>query len=122
MLKRAALLVVGYALCVVPPALAILERFPLWAREGGAPLISGLSLLLLLVAAIPLRRGLKRALRRFLESPSAFSVWGVIWLACEIFGQIAASIADIALLATLSSLLGALFFRLAGRGVMQDEP
>ena len=122
MSKRPLFLVLGYALCVVPPALAILERFPLWAREGGAPLISGFSLLLLLVAAIPLRRGLQRALRRFLESPSAFTIWGVLWLACEFFGRIAVSLADIALLATLSSLLGAFFFRLAGRGVSKDEP
>ena len=122
MTKRILLRILGYALCVVPPALAILERFPLWAREGGAPLISGFSLLLLLVAAIPLRRGLKAALRRFLESPSAFTVWGVIWLGCELFGRIAVALADIALLATLSSLLGAFFFRLAAREVTEDEP
>ena len=122
MTKRILLRLLGYALCVVPPALAVLERFPLWAREGGAPLISGFSLLLLLVAAIPLRRGIRHALRRFLESPSAFTVWGVLWLACEMFGHIAVAIADIALLATLTSLLGALFFRLADREVKRDEP
>ena len=105
----------GYLFCLVPPALAILERFPLWAMEGKGPLFSGFSLLLLLVAAIPLRRGLCELFRRFLRSPSAFTVWGAIWLFCELFGRISASVADIALLSTVSSLIGAVFFRI-GRG------
>ncbi|MBR7095126.1 MAG: hypothetical protein IKC73_02795 [Clostridia bacterium] len=114
--KRLVFRVLGYLFCLVPPVLAILERFPLWAREGGAPVVSGLALLLLLVAAIPLRRGLLSLFRRFLASPSAFTVWGVLWLLCEWLGHIATAVADIALVATVSSFVGAVFFRLAARG------
>lgn len=114
----------GYLFCLVPPTLAILERFPLWAHEGKGPLFSGFSLLLLFIASIPLRRGIARLFRRFLASPSAFTVWGAIWLFCELFAKIGSAVADIALLSTVSSLIGAVFFRLARkRGeVKQLEP
>lgn len=111
----------GYLFCLVPPALAILERFPLWAEEGKGPLFSGFSLLLLLVAAIPLRRGLLHLFRRFLRSPSAFTVWGAIWLFCELFGRISVAVADIALLSTVSSLIGAVFFRIGKGGRRKKE-
>ena len=113
MTKRVILTALGYLFCLAPPILAILERFPILSREGSGPLLSGLALLLLLIAMIPLKRGLTALLHRFLKSPSAFTVWGVIWIIFEIFGRIAATIADIALIATLSSLIGAVFFRLA---------
>lgn len=115
MTKRFLFRLLGYLLCVGPPLFAILEHFPLWAKEGGELILSGIGLLLLLVAVIPLRRGLSRALRRFLASPSAFGIWGVLWLFTAWFGHIAEAIADIALIGTLSSLLGALFFRLGRR-------
>lgn len=113
MTKRVLFIGLGYLFCLLPPILAILERFPLFAREGSAPVLSGLALLLLLVAAIPLKRGMTALLHKFLRSPSAFTVWGVIWIFFEVFGRIAEAIADIALVATLSSLIGAVFFRLA---------
>ncbi|MBQ2718549.1 MAG: hypothetical protein IJF73_00605 [Clostridia bacterium] len=116
MSKRLLFRALGYLFCLVPPILAILERFPLWAREGSASVISGLSLLLLLVAAIPLRRGLLSLCRRFLSSPSAFTVWGILWLLCEWLGHILTAVADIALVATVSSFVGAIFFRLSIRG------
>ena len=113
MTKRILLSGIGYLFCILPPALAILERFPLFAREGGAPVLSGLAFLLLLVAAIPLRRGITSLFEKFLRSPSAFTVWGAIWIVFEVFGRIAAAVADVALIATVSSLIGAIFFRLA---------
>ena len=122
MRKRFFLRALGYLFCLVPPVAAILERFPLWAREGGAPVISGIALLLLVVAAIPLRRGLLSLFRHWLSSPSAFTVWGVLFILCEWLGSILAAVADIALVGTASSLLGALFFRLAERGEEAREP
>lgn len=113
--KRLLFGLIGYFLCVVPPAVAILDYFPVFAAKGGEFILSGIGLLLLLLAAVPLRRGLKRALRRFLASPSAFGIWGLVWLLTAWFGRIAAAIADIALVGFLSSLLGAIFFRMARR-------
>jgi len=113
MTKRTIFRALGYLFCLLPPVLAILEHFPLWAREGGKPMLSGIALLLLLVAVIPLRRGLRVALRAWLSSPSAWTVWGVLWLLTEWLGRISVAVADIALCGTVSSLIGALFFRLS---------
>ena len=121
MSKRLILSGLGYLFCLVPPTLAILERFPLFAREGSAPMLSGLAFLLLLIAAIPLKRGMLSLFQKFLRSPSAFTVWGMLWIFFEVFGRIADAVADIALIATLSSLIGAVFFRLA-KGVPTHEP
>jgi hypothetical protein len=123
-MRRLIFTVLGYLFCLVPPTLAILERFPLWAQEGKAPLLSGFSLLLLLVATIPLRRGIVALFARFLHSPSAFTVWGAIWLFCELFGRISVAVADIALLSTITSLIGAFFFHLGRKKqeVSEREP
>lgn len=113
--KRLLFRILGYLLSVLPSALLILLEFPLLSEKGGEFILSGLGFLLLCLSAIPLRRGLARALRSWLETPSAFSVWGAVWLFAAWFGRIATVIADIALVGTLSSLVGALFFRLADR-------
>ena len=116
MTKRLVLSGLGYTFCLLPPILAIFERFPLFARQGSAPVLSGLAFLLLLVAAVPLKRGLTALFHKFLSSPSAFVIWGVLWVFFEVFGRIADAVADVALIATLSSLIGAVFFRLAKGG------
>ncbi len=118
--RRVVFTALGYLLCILPPVAAILNRFPLWAREGGRPVLSGMALLLLLVAAIPFRRGILRAVQKWLESPSAYGVWLLIWLGALWLGRISEAVADIALLSTLTSLLGAFCFRLA-RGGVADE-
>lgn len=119
--KRRLALVLGYLFSVLPPVLLIVEQFPILAEKGGEFMLSGLGFLLLLVAAIPLRRGLTVALRHWLNTPSAFTVWGAVWLFTAWFGRIAAIVADIALVSTVSSLVGAGFFYLAKRG-MSHEP
>ena len=122
MAKRILFRALGYLFSVVPPALAILERFPLWAREGGRPILSGLALLLLFVAVIPLRRGLTALMARYLSSPSAWGVWGAIWLLTAWFGRISDAVCEIAMIGFFASLIGAIFFRLAGGGEASHEP
>ena len=120
MRKRLFFRILGYLLCVLPPAAATLERFPVFARQGGRPVISGVAFLLLLCAAIPFRRGILKKIRAWLDSPSAYSVWLILWLAAEWLGRISNAVADIALISTVTSLLGAICFRL-GREKKKDE-
>lgn len=100
----------GYALCVLPPAVATLEHFPVWLREGDTAL-SGIALLLLLAAALPLLR----TLRAHLRTPSAWMVWLALWLALRLICPILDTVARIALISFPTSLLGALLFRLGAR-------
>lgn len=118
--KRLIFRLLGYAFCVLPPLYAILEHFPLFAREGGRPMLSGVALLLLLVTVIPLRRGILKALRRWLASPSAIGIWGAVWLISAWLASIAATVSEIALVGVLSSLVGTLFFRLGRREVARE--
>ena len=113
MTKRFLLRLFGYLFSVVPPALCILERFPLFSRAGGEFILSGLGFLLLLLSAIPLWRGARTLLRRWLASPSAPAVWAVLWVFCAWFGHISRAIAEVAMIGTLSSLVGAVLFRLS---------
>ena len=103
-----ALRVLGLILSVAPPAIATLEFFPLWLSEGETTL-SALSLLLLLLSAIPIFRLLKK----HLHSPAPWMLWMVLWLFLRAFLPIATAIETIALIAFPTSLLGAVCFRLA---------
>ncbi len=100
----------GTALCVVPPAAATLEFFPLWLSDGKSAL-SALSLTLLLLSALPLFRIVKRHLR----SPSLWMLWLLLWVALTVLLPIAAAIKTIALVSFPTGFLGAVCFRLAGK-------
>ena len=102
--------ILGLILSVLPPAIATLEFFPLWLTEGKTA-FSAVSLVLLLLSAIPLFRLLKKHLR----SPAPWMLWLILWLALRAFLPIAAAIETIALVAFPTSLAGAICFRLAKR-------
>ncbi len=125
-MTRLLLTTAGYLFSVGVPILAILERFPFFSRAGGEVILSGLGVLLLVIALIPLRRGVLSRLEAWLKSPSAYSVWLVLFLLCRLLSSITDAVGDVALISTLSSLLGALFFRLsrragaAGRGTGKE--
>ena len=108
--------ILGLTLSVLPPAIATLEFFPLWLSEGSTTL-SALSLVLLLLAAIPIFRLLKK----HLHSPAPWMLWLILWLALQAFLPIASCIETIALVAFPTSLLGAVCFRLAERREKRKE-
>ena len=107
---RICLRFLGVLLCVLPPAVAPLEFFPLWLGNGRSAL-SAISVLLLLFAAIPLVRLIKHRLR----SPSAWMLWLGLWLFLILFRPIAASVETIALISFPTSFAGAVCFRMAER-------
>ncbi len=112
MRRRLIFRILGYLFCILPALYAIFEHFPLFAEEGAAPTLSGFAFLLVLLALIPFHKGILRQVRRWLASPSAYSVWLVLWLVFEWLGRISTAIADISLVAFIGSLIGAVFFRL----------
>lgn len=111
-----ALRLLGLLFSVLPPALATLEFFPLWLGNGRTA-ISAISLVLLLLAAIPLFRILKRHLR----TPAPWMLWFVLWLLLRAFLPIAAAIEEIALISFPTSLIGAFCFSLAKKRERAQE-
>ena len=107
-MKRLVLRITGLILCVLPPAIAALEYFPLWLGEGDKAL-SALALLLLLVAAIPLWRFVKS----LLASPSIWAVWLVLFLFFTLFATLIEGLTVISLMGFLGGVPGAICLRLA---------
>jgi Co/Zn/Cd efflux system component len=116
-LRSAILNAVGLTLSVVPPIVATVSYFPIWREEGAASVISGFCLLLLLISALPLAR---YAARR-LSSPSVCMLWTAIFLLFYFLGKIAEQMTVIALVGTISNILGAVLFRLARVRREHDE-
>ena len=111
-----ALRLLGMGLCVLPPAVATLEFFPLWITREDCRL-SAIAVVLLLLSALPLLRMLRARLR----SPSAWLVWLILWVALSLFEPIVASLRTIALISFPTGLLGALCFRLAKRKESKEK-
>ena len=100
----------GLLFSTLPPALVALHYFPLWLGEEKT-CISLISVLLLLVCAIPLRRTLREALK----TPSPWMCWLALWLVLTAFEHIARGVRAVALAALPFSIVGAFFFYLARR-------
>lgn len=105
----------GLALSILPPALAIVFYFPVWAEMGGEYMLSGFTALLLLIAFVPLIRVVKRALR----SPAGYMIWLAIFLLFLISSKIADEMIVISFVGLLGNIAGAVLFRLARRS--RDE-
>ena len=99
----------GMIFCILPPTLATLEHFPIWAAEGGETMVSALTVILLLICAIPL----KRHIANFFKSPSAWVIWLLIYVIFSLLGKISDDISAIALVSFPFNFLGALFFKLS---------
>jgi len=100
---------IGLILSTVPPFVATLSYFPIWKERGAESILSGFSLMLILICALPLFRSVKR----FLRSPSMPIVWFIIFVTFFALSKIAEDITVIAFTGFVSNLIGALFFRLA---------
>lgn len=101
----------GLMLCVLPVTAAIIFYFPIWAERGAPTLLSGFSLLLILMAAVPAIKLIKRALR----SPAAYLMWLTAFLIFFMLAEIAKDMSVICFVGFISNLCGAVFFKLAER-------
>jgi len=66
----------GVLFCVVPPISVILLYFPLWQGKGYMQVISGLALVLIILAMIPFWKKIKE----WIKSPDVFIMWAVLFV------------------------------------------
>ncbi len=109
-MKRLIFTVIGAFLSAAVPIAVTLSYFPLW-RESGEAAISGISLLLLLIAAVPIFRIIKK----ILATPSAPVIWLLVFIAFLLFSRIANEVTVISFFGFISNAVGAIFFKLAAR-------
>ena len=116
--KRLIFNALGLIFSTLPPFFAVLSYFPIWRERGAETILSGLSLCLIMISAIPLFRAVKRAL----YSPSAPLIWLLVFIVFFALSKIAADVTVISFLGFVSNLVGAFFYAIAKRsGVKEDE-
>ena len=105
-----ALKTVGMLLCVVPVTAAILSYFPLWLG-GTTEVLSGIAVLLCVLAHVPLLRGLKR----LFDTSASWAMWLVLFILFLFLSKIADEITVIAFVGFVSNALGAVVLKIAER-------
>lgn len=101
----------GLIFSVIPPALAILFYFPVWVTKGGEYLISGIAVLLMILAFVPFFR----LVRRMLKSPSGYMIWLIIFLTFFFVSRISNEMITISFTGLIGNVIGAIFFRISRR-------
>ena len=109
-IKSIFLRVIGLVLCVIPVSVAVLSYFPAWRAAGGEVLLSGATLLLLCMAAVPLYKLISAKL----HSPAAYTLWLIAFILFFLLSNIAEEMVVISFTGFVGNLLGAIAFRLAG--------
>ena len=107
--KRILLRTLGLMLCVVPVATAVLLYFPLWCTMGGGAVVSGFSVLLIILCIIPLGKHIKE----MLKSPSGYTLWLVLFVLFLLLSKIANEMAVISFVGFIGNVLGAIAFKLS---------
>ena len=109
--RGALYLSLGLLFSIAPPLSAILLYFPIWSGRGGGAVLSGFTLLLILLAFIPLFKTAKAALK----SPSAYSMWFIVFVLFFMLSKIADEMTVISFVGFLGNLIGSFFFKAARR-------
>ena len=99
----------GLMISVIPVTVSIFSYFPIWAARRNASLLSGISLLLLLIALVPMYK----YLRHVLKSPSAPLMWFFSFAIFLLLSRIADEMTVISFIGFTTNLAGSLFFKLA---------
>lgn len=107
--KALLLRVSGLLFSTVPVIVSIISFFPVWRQKGAGTLFSGFTLLLLLLAFVPFFRVVKK----WLTSPSAVTMWFIIFISFFMLSRIADEMTVIAFIGFIGNLIGSLFWRLA---------
>ncbi len=115
--KRLAFAFLGLVFSVVPTMLAVLSYFPVWRERGGGAMLSGFTLCLILIAALPAVRLLKKVF----ESPSAPMIWLAAFIIFSALSRIAREMTVISFVGFTSNLIGAYFFTRARKADKENE-
>lgn len=98
--------ITGLACCVIPPAWATAEYFPVWVHQGASTTVSGIAAFLLVLCMIPL---LKLAWSR-IKNPSIWVVWTILWVLTTAFKNIIDAFEVVTFVAMIFSSIGCLLF------------
>ena len=101
--------ILGFLLCILPPAICTLNYFPIWREVGYESCIAGGVALLLALCAIPLYKLVAERLKSF----SSYLMWLVLFLLFFGMSRIADQMTVICFVGFVSNLMGAVCFHIA---------
>ena len=101
--------ILGFLLCILPPAICTLNYFPIWREVGYDSCIAGGVALLLALCTIPLYKLIAERLKSF----SSYLMWLVLFLLFFGMSRIADQMTVICFVGFLSNLMGAICFHIA---------
>ncbi len=115
--KRILFFSLGLVICTVPVFTSIITYFPVWKEKGAAATLSGFTLLLLLMALVPLLSTVKNLLR----SPAAYTMWFICFIVFLLLSKIANEMTVISFVGFISNLIGAFFIRVAKKMDVEEK-
>ncbi len=114
--KRLLFSSLGLAISIIPVVVATLSYFPLWLAREDASALSGICVLLIGAALVPMYKYLGRMLR----SPSAPLMWFSVFVVFLLLSKIANEMTVISFVGFTTNLIGSVFFKLAERYGRED--
>ena len=115
--KKIILSFIALLFSVLPPLIATVTYFPVWAEKSGSHVISGLALLLTLICLGPIFK----LIRRIVSSPSVTAIWFILFILFFVLSKIAEEMIVISFFGFLGNLIGMILFKIAGRKNSLDE-
>ena len=115
--KRLLFNALGIMISVIPVTVSIFSYFPLWIARKDASVLSGISLLLICLAIVPLFKYLKQ----FLHSPSTPIMWFISFIIFLMLSKIADEMTVISFIGFTTNLIGKLFFKIARKYGKEEE-
>ena len=106
--KWLSLNILALCCCIVPPSATTLYFFPFWIELGMSAKVSGLSVLILIICALPFWR----VLRENFKNPSVKTIWFIGLLAFWLIRPIIDEMIIICAVGFISNVVGSIVFKL----------
>lgn len=113
-----ALYTLGLLFCVVPAAVAVIDRYGFW---NTGQRVSATVIVLLCLCAMPFLKQLRNALNAWLANPSAWGVWLALTIVFWLFEAITDDMLVVCYIALPTSVVGALIMAWARKKLKDDE-
>ena len=107
--------ILGCAVCVIPPVIAILFCFPVWVDGGGQKTVSGIALLLFVLACLPFIK----QIREYLRSPSVVVIWLIICAWLTVIRSIISEVVLVSYVALISNAVGTVVFAIRKKALSE---
>lgn len=114
--KGAILKTIAVGIDVGVPLAATLTQFPLWVEQSAEATMSGLCLVLLGISVLPFLKQLKE----YFKSPSAWVVWGIIFVLLLMLRNIIDQILIVSFAGLISNAIGAGIYNI-GKAIEEKD-